>query len=158
MLTPSRLYGSSLATAISVKSWPLNRCPRRYTCSNSRGFLRRHALGSPNRFTGSRRQLSASLGPSPSYHGLPGPCSHSQPETMGSFTLDITGLKCSFTHYSYPFVCSFALPVRSQCCFPSSRPFGHKSSGYPCVEDNSNAGPGFRRNEKSDRRAYYLLC
>ncbi len=128
ILTPRRLYSRPLAIKIRAKPLPLCRRPCRYTRSNSRGFLRRHVLGSPNRFTDSRRQPLTPLGPSASYHSLSGPGTHPQPETMGPLPLDVAGLKCSLAHDLLPF--SVLGGPGKNNFVSSSKPFGNDNAGH----------------------------
>lgn len=104
-LIPKRLYARLFAKKISENPFPLSRSPFLYTWENSCDFLRSLSLGSPNPFTRLRRQPLSPFCSSTSDNGLSGPGFHACPKPVAAFTLGITGLKCPFTHRSYPSYC-----------------------------------------------------
>ena len=97
-LIPNRLVVKPLARKTNEKPVPFRRLPFLYTCANSRDFLRRLSLGSPNLFTGSHGQTFSAFGPAAPDDGLAGPCTHAHQKTVGTLAFCITGLKCLFTH------------------------------------------------------------
>lgn len=97
-LIPRRLCERSFARKISENPFPFSRLPFLYTRKNSCGFRRRLSLGSANPFTSLRGQSLTSFCPSAFDHCLSGSGAHPRPESVGTFSLNITWLKCSFTH------------------------------------------------------------
>lgn len=119
-LIPNRQPVRPLARKTREKPAPGSRLPFLYTCANSRDFLRRLSLGSPNLFTGSHGQAFSAFGPAASDDGLAASCTHAHQKTVGTLAFCIVGLKCLFTH------CENSFSGLRQAC-PGSR-------GHPGVD------------------------